>query len=93
MSGTVARRPGFEVRVSTVFIVLAILGLAIPIGMGWGAHDGGMPGILAFVVFPWSAIIAVIAALVYLAKGRSVQSWLETAVAVGLAGFAALSLL
>ncbi len=93
MTETVARRAGFEVRVSTVFIVLATLGLAIPVGMGWGGHDGGWPGILAYGVFPWSAGIAAIASLAYLAKSRSVQSWLETLVAVGLAGFAALSFL
>jgi hypothetical protein len=90
VSESVAARPGFTIRVSTIFILLAILGIAIPVVTGWGGHDGGIRAILAYAVFPWSAVIAAIASLVYLAKSRSRQSWLEAIVAVALVAFAGL---
>src|SRR5262249_44310967 len=70
-------RARFAVRVSTIFLGLSALGLAVPVSLRWGAHDGGIPGLLMFIVFPWSAGVALIASVVYLVKERSRQAWVE----------------
>ena len=74
---------------STVFLVASALGVTIPIVTGWGAHDGGIRAFLAYVLFPWCAGLALLASLVYLAVGRSIQGWVEFAVAAALSAWAA----
>jgi len=86
VTNAVSPQKGFAVRVSTVFVALALVCMVLPLAMGWGVHDGGMA--LMYILFPVLSGMAAVASVVHLVKGRSLQGWLEAAVAVGLFGFA-----
>ena len=87
MTATETIRPSlFVVRVSSVFLALSVVGLVLPAAFHWGPHDGGAIGLglFRFIVFPWSAAIAAVAAVFYLFRSRSIQGWCELGLAATL---------
>ena len=75
--GSNSSKPGFRVRISTLFLVAAIVAVAVPVFSEWGAHDGGYRAVLAYGVFPISSAIAFASSAIYLFIRRSTQGWLE----------------
>jgi hypothetical protein len=74
-SGATAR--AFQFLPSTLFILLATASIGIPVAIGWGGHDGGVPALLAYVLFPLSTILALVLSIVFFRRGRSLQGWIE----------------
>ena len=73
--------PRFQVRISTVFLLAAVVAVVVPVFSEWGAHDGGYRAVLAYGVFPISSAIAFASSAVYLILRRSMQGWLELGIA------------
>ena len=76
-------------RASTLFIGTALVAFSIPAILRWGAHDGGILGVLAFLVFPWCAVIGLVLASINLIRARSARTWVEFALAASMIGFVA----
>lgn len=71
-------REKFRFRPTTALILLASASLAVPVAIGWGAHDGGWPAIL-ITVFPFATIASFVLSVIRL-KNRwksSIQAWVE----------------
>ena len=89
MGGSATSGGSFRWRVSTVFLVMALVAIALPTLSSWGVHDGGYRAALAFGVFPVASLVAFVSSFVYLVRRPSFQSrvevWLSASVVLGVA--------